>query len=167
MKPGVLWPMGITAILCSTIAANLFVMRLANDDPAFAVEPDYYRKAVQYDSTMAQERRNLALGWQVTADFEPITPDGPTGVRVDIHDAAGHPVTSATVAVMARFNARANDTLTTGLVERVPGEYAADLPIRTPGEWEVRIDVVRDDARFSARRRITATRQAMALRAPR
>ena len=29
-------------------------MRIANDDPSFAIEPDYYRKAVTWDSTLAQ-----------------------------------------------------------------------------------------------------------------
>lgn len=167
MKPGVLWPVGITAILCSTIAANLFVMRLANDDPAFAVEPDYYRKAVLYDSTMAQERRNLALGWRTVAHLDPIGSKAETGIRIVLHDSVGQPLTGARVALMARFNARANDTLTAVLTEQVAGTYAARLPIRTPGEWEIRIDAIRDHARFSVTRRITAVRLTTAVHTPR
>lgn len=158
MKSGIAWPIGITAILGATVAANLFVMRLASNDPAFAVEPDYYRKAVQYDSTMAQERRNLALGWQATTVLDSVTAGTATRVRIQLHDAGAAPVTGATVSLMARFNARANDTLTATLMEGAPGNYITTLPIRTPGEWEVRIDAVRDSARYTTSQRVVAVR---------
>jgi hypothetical protein len=59
---------------------------------------------------------------------------------------------------MARFNARANDTLTAVLEEQTPGTYAATLPIAHPGEWEVRIDAIQGSQRFSASSRVTAVR---------
>ena len=55
MKRGMWWPIGITTVLATTVAANLWVMRLANEDHSFAIEPDYYRKAIMWDSTLAQE----------------------------------------------------------------------------------------------------------------
>lgn len=160
MKSGLGWPLGITAILGSTVVANLLVMRLASNDPAFAVEPDYYRKAVQYDSTMAQERRNLALGWHVTITFDSITAASDTPVEIRLNDATATPVSGATMMVMARFNARANDTLTATLEESAPGRYRTTLPIHRVGEWEIRIDAVRDSARFTTRQRVTAVRSA-------
>ena len=33
MKRGAWWPIGITTVLATTVAANLWVMRIANDDP--------------------------------------------------------------------------------------------------------------------------------------
>ena len=48
------WPIGVATILASTVVANIIVMQIANDDPSFAVEPDYYRKAVNFDATMAE-----------------------------------------------------------------------------------------------------------------
>jgi len=158
MKPGTIWPLGITAILCATVVANLFVMRLASNDPAFAVEPDYYRKAVQYDSTMAQERRNLALGWRATTTFESLSATADTRVHVRLSDTNTAPVSGTTMRLMARFNARANDTLTAVLTESTPGNYVTTLPIHTAGEWEVRVDVVRDSARFSSSQRVVAVR---------
>ena len=55
-------------VLALTVAGNLWVMRIANADPSFSVEPDYYRKAVDWDSTMAQRARNEALGWQLRSN---------------------------------------------------------------------------------------------------
>jgi hypothetical protein len=40
------------------------------------VEPDYYRKAVAYDSTLAQERHDAQLGWQLTATTGGLDPAG-------------------------------------------------------------------------------------------
>jgi len=75
------------------------------------------------------------------------------------------------VTVLARFNARANDTLTATLQEDAEGVYSAMLPITTPGEWELRVDAQRadaqrtlpsdvgqDTARFTASTRVTVVR---------
>lgn len=158
MKPGMAWPIGITTILATTIAANIWVMRIANNDPAFAIEPDYYRKAVQFDSTMADARRARALGWGVSAALSAVGSDGRATLTVSMRDAAAAPLTGAQVSAMARFNARANDTITVVLREATPGAYTATLPIAHVGEWEVRIDATREGARYSHRARITAAR---------
>ena len=56
MKRGLWWPIAVAAILATTVAANIWVMMIANDDPSFAIEPDYYRKALAWDTTLAQSR---------------------------------------------------------------------------------------------------------------
>ena len=48
------WPVVIVSLLVGGAAANIGFMIVANRDPTFAVEPDYYRKAVDWDRTMAQ-----------------------------------------------------------------------------------------------------------------
>jgi nitrogen fixation protein FixH len=152
------WPVGVAVILGLTVAANLWVMRVANSDPSFAIEPDYYKKAVNFDSTMAQERANVTLGWGVATQFAPIGDGTHTRLTVTLRDAAAGPLTGARVAIMTRFNARANDTLTAVLTEDAPGRYTAALPIAHAGEWEVRVDATRDGARYSASTRVIAVR---------
>lgn len=158
MKSGMQWPIGVAAILASTVAANLVVMRIANDDPSFSVEPDYYRKAVHFDSTMAQERQNLSLGWGFDAAMDSIGTSGQTRLSVRLRDASQYPLPGARVAVMARFNARANDTLTAVMKEEAPGTYVTTLPITHAGEWEVRVDATHGSQRFSTSARVTAVR---------
>src|SRR4051812_3654125 len=100
MKPEHRWPIGITVILLGFAAANLAMMRVARNDPAFAVEPDYYRKAVGFDSTMAQERQTLALGWVASSRIERV--DRISTVAVILRDSLGEPVRGAAVSVRAR-----------------------------------------------------------------
>ena len=160
MKAGAGWPIGITAILGATVAANLVMMRVANNDPAFAVEPDYYRKAVFFDSTMAQTRRNRDLGWTAQTVADSIVPGRPTRLRVVLRDEIAQPVLGAQVAATVLFNARANDLTTATLRDEGAGVYTATLPINTPGEWEVRVNATRDTSHFPSSTRITVGRAA-------
>lgn len=148
MKPGMGWPIGISAILAAFVIGNLALMRLANDDPAMAIEPDYYKKAVAFDSTLAQEKRSAALGWAASTTIASV--DGSRGpiVTVSLADAAQVAVQGATVTVTARYNARANDVLTDTLREASPGQYRARLAVTHAGQWEVRIDAVRGAEHF-------------------
>ena len=95
MKKGMGWPIGVAVILGTTVVANLVVMRLANNDPAFAIEPDYYKKAVAFDSTFAEERRSLELGWTATSTLAASTRAGESTLTV--RDSAGKVVLHAPV----------------------------------------------------------------------
>jgi len=158
MKPGMAWPIGIVVILTVFVAANLAVMRLANSDPSFAIEPDYYSKAVAFDSTMAIERRSAALGWTASAVVAPAAGTRQAAVRVTLADAARQPVRGASVSITARYNARANDVLSATLREDAPGEYDAPLAVGHAGQWEVRIDAVRGAEHFTASTRTDVPR---------
>jgi nitrogen fixation protein FixH len=161
LAPSVRWPLGIAAILGATVAANLVVMRVATDDPSFAVEPDYYRRAVGWDTTMAQARASAALGWRVTPEVAPLVSGAPAMVTLAIVDRDGAPLTGAAVTVEALFNARANDRHAATLTEVAPGRYAAPLPLAWVGVWELRVQVRRDGAppqAFHAVERVTVVR---------
>jgi len=158
MKKGMGWPIGVVVILGATVAANIVVMRLANDDPAFAIEPDYYKKAVAFDSTLAEEQRSLALGWTATSSLERSLQDDASTLTVVIADAQKQPVSGATVTVVALANVRANDRLTASLREMSAGRYQAELAVRFAGEWEVRVDAVRGAEHFVASTRTDVSR---------
>lgn len=160
MKAGMGWPIGIVAILGASVAANMVMMRIANNDPSFAVEPDYYRKAVFYDSTMAQTHRNLDLGWDVQTSADSIVQGKPTRLRVVLRDERARPVLGAVVQASVLFNARANDLTTATLTDEGTGVYSATLPINAPGVWEVRVNATRDTSHFTSSTRLTAVRSA-------
>jgi nitrogen fixation protein FixH len=149
MKPGMGWPIGIVAILASSMGANLVMMRIAGNDPSFAVEPDYYKKAVNHDSTMAQARANLALGWRASAT---ITADarGIPVLRVRLVDSTGTALLGVQVNAQAMYVARANEVDSLWLPAVANGEYAAPLTRRHQGQWEVRVLALKDAHRFTA-----------------
>ena len=149
MKRGAWWPIGITAVLATTVAANIWVMRIANDDPSFAIEQDYYKKAIAWDSTLAQGRESARLGWRLTPRMGPIDRDGRSRLSADLRDATGAPIVDAVVRVTALYVGRASDVHEVTLAPSGAGEYVAELDARHAGQWELRFDVRAGSARFT------------------
>jgi nitrogen fixation protein FixH len=142
------WPAAIVALLVAGAGANIGLMVIATRDPSFAVEPEYYSKAVDWDRTMAQASRNAELGWRVFTRLEPAS-GGRARLRATIQDAGGAPITGAAVAVEAFPSARATQVVTVPLAAEGNGVYGASLPAGRPGLWELRLEVRRGDQRFT------------------
>lgn len=141
MNRAMLWPIAIATVLALTMAANIAVLVRAGGGEDAPIEPDYYRKAVAWDSTMAQRDRNAALGWQLDAALAAGT------LSVRLTDRDGAPLEGAAIAVEAVHN-RAARPLRAQLTAR-GAEYGVALPLAHPGLWELRFDVLRDGARFT------------------
>lgn len=158
-----IWPTIVIVILASNVVLITVLARVAVGDSHFAVEPDYYRKAVGWDSTMAQENRNDSLGWQVIPSIGPLQPQEPVMLDLEIHDRDGGPLTGATVSVEAMPVAYANQVVRRDLpTTAVPGHYAAPMTMAPAGLWELRVTAARGAARFTVNLRLelSATRAA-------
>jgi nitrogen fixation protein FixH len=148
---GRLWPLALSAVLALTVIANVLMLRVAADPNGSAVEPDYYRKALAWDRTLAQQAENRALGWTASARA---TAGG--GVTLTLADAAGAPVTGARVHAVAIHNRLAAAPTSFALAARGPGEYAAPGVLARPGLWEIRVIAERGGERFTGDLRIEA-----------
>jgi nitrogen fixation protein FixH len=145
------WPLVIVGLLLGSIVANLGLMVLASNDRSFAVEKDYYRKALAWDETMAQERRNAELGWSLEATLAPAA--GSTHharLDVTVRDASARPIEGARVTVEALQSARASQVFPATLSPRGDGRYAATLPSSRHGLWELRFRIERGGDIFTA-----------------
>ena len=149
MKRGGWWPLAITGVLAATVGANIWVMVIARDDPSFAIEPDYYRKALAWDTTMAQAEHNAALGWRLTPSLGPVARDGRALITARLTDSTGAIIRDALVRVSALPVARAMDVQEVTLVVDGQGDYAASVDARRAGQWELRFDAVVGDNRFT------------------
>lgn len=156
MKRGMLWPIGIAGILTLTVGANIALYAVAGDDPSFAIEPDYYAKAVAWDSTMAQARMNATLGWRLTPSLAPFAKSG-AHLAVALADSAGARIQGATVVVSAAYVGRASVVLTDTLAADANG-YSTVLPVAHSGQWELQFHVTRGSDRFTATARVEALR---------
>lgn len=156
MKRGAWWPIGITTVLATTVAANLWVMRIANDDPSFAIEPDYYQKAIAWDSTLAQERQDSILGWRIKPTLGILAATGKTRINAILTDSLGAPISGAVVKVSALPVARASEVYETTLAAAGAGEYAGQLDAQRQGQWELRFEVRTGGTRFTEVARVEA-----------
>lgn len=154
MKRGTGWPLAVVAILGATIGANLWLIRVAGNDPSFAVEENYYQRGVHWDDELAQRSRNAALGWRVAATVVPLGTGNGSSLRVALRDSLVQPLAGASVSVKAMHVARANDAVRVTLSPSGPGDYEARVPLERAGLWEIRIDVQRGPDRFTATERV-------------
>ena len=151
---GLGWPIGIATILAIGVGVNVTMMRIAASDPSFAVEPDYYQKAVHYDDVIAQRARNAELGWRLEPQVARHDAGGAT-LRVRLADAEGEAISGATLSVEAFPIARSTDVVRATLVASADGaDYAVELPVRHTGRWELRFDASRGGDRFTAVERV-------------
>jgi nitrogen fixation protein FixH len=150
MKKGWYWPFILAGLMAVVLGANLILVLAAYADPSFAVEKDYYRKALAWDEKRAQDRRNAELGWTFTFEFsETKTREGTLPLSARLLDGSGEEIRDAVVTLEAFHNARASRILHAEMRPEADAGYSAALPIRRPGLWEFRFEAVRGGERFT------------------
>ncbi len=148
---GRFWPWFVVALLVATAAGQAIMLYAATSDPTFAVEPDYYRKAVAWDSAMARERASAATGWSATAEFDAL-PDGRATLRVRLVDSTGSAVPHADVLAIRAILIHNLDGArhTAVALEHDPrAGYTAVIDRARRGLWEIRLDVRGRSGRFT------------------
>lgn len=146
------WPWLIAALLVATVAGQGVMLYAAASDDTMSIEPDYYKKAVAWDSTASLDSMSALLQWK--SDVK-IAGAGATGgeLILILTDAAGDGVTGARVKVTAIHNLDGKRHIEATLDERADGRYGAQMPLDHAGMWEVRVQAERgaDHYRFTTR----------------
>lgn len=146
------WPWLIVSLLVATAAGQAIIWYQATHDPTFAIEPDYYNKAVAWDSAMARQRENIALGWTATAEAASGAGNAMTLV-VRLRDRDGNPLPGARVQAVAVSNLDASHPVSLALAES-DGAYRGAVAAAQPGIWEIRLDARARGARFTPALRV-------------
>jgi nitrogen fixation protein FixH len=152
MKKGWIWPLMIVAALLFTVGANVVMLSAASGDAnGSVVEPEYYRKAVEWDRTMARRAESERLGWRAAVAMGALAgerAEAARTVRVVLTDSTGAVVRGADVTVTMIHNLDAATPVRGALVAAADGAYASALPALRRGLWEVRVDARRGTERF-------------------
>ena len=142
-KNGTWFPYMLVAILVISVAGNIYMVMTATNDPSFAVEPDYYKKAVEWDRLQAEKAASEALGWNMLVDART------DELRIRLTDRLGRPIDGATVDVEAFPNARASQRVRGYMVPKGRGVYVLEHAFDQKGLWEYRLAAVVDEKRFT------------------
>ncbi len=144
------WPGMVVALISISLCFAGVTAFVALTDPSFAVEPDYYDKALRWDEQCEQAVRNSELGWRVEIEVSR-SPDplGRREARLTALNADGRPLEGATASVEMFHHARSSQRLSATLAESTPGVFVGSLPIERQGVWEVRFEVRRDSDAFA------------------
>jgi nitrogen fixation protein FixH len=143
------WPWLLAGLLVFGVGVNVGFLIVATGDPSFAVEEDYYGRALRWDETTREAARNAELGWSVEVDPAPSS-RGPgfTDLSLRVVDRDGAPVAGARVSLEAFHHARAGDKLRADLAA-AGDRYGTTLPMRRAGLWQLRVRVERGAETFT------------------
>ncbi|MHB8972248.1 MAG: FixH family protein [Pirellulaceae bacterium] len=140
---------GFTFLPTDTLLLALFLLTLvmayvAVSDRSFAVEPDYYQKALHWDSLQSQLQANSRLGWNIRIDVSLQTDILQNrDIRCTITDRSGNPVEGANVELVAFPHARGIERSTVALAPAGSGCYGVRIRMSRGGLWEFRIAATR------------------------
>lgn len=146
---GALWAW-VPAIMLGSMLLGLGTMAyVAVDDPHFALERDYYDKAVHWDRSQAAARASASSGLSLSLTRPLVTSaDGSVEVEVRVTDRENRPVQGARVQLQAFPNAYAERIETSSLRESAPGTYVGRIERGVLGLWELRFGLVSGASRF-------------------
>ena len=144
-----IWPAIVVGLLVLQIGLSLAGVFLATRGQSFAVEDDYYNKALHWDDFAALERRSAALGWKAELVIgDVVTALGRRSVLLHLQDRNGRDIGDATVRIICFHHAMANDFQDVMLHAARPGVYVADVPLQRAGTWEFRLSVTQGREQF-------------------
>lgn len=152
MKPRAVWfwPSLVFIIIGLDLLGIGSLAYFARTDASFAVEKDYYAKAVRWDESRAALARSDALGWSAGVELAPPAHDGDVVVRLIDRD--GAPLTGALVTLSAFHRAFVSEILEFTMTEAsdAEGVYTAPFVPTRDGRWIIRVSAVRGADEFTA-----------------
>jgi hypothetical protein len=142
-------------VLGTTVAANGVLLYEANKGDSMGIESDYYRKAVAWDSTLAQALTNQRLGWQVEGTFDPPR-QGRSMLHITAADRNGAPIVGAEARVEGFAIAHAHSEIEAAMTGTGPGRFELEVPVARVELHEFRLQLSRGSERFTATLRCTS-----------
>ena len=124
--PGRFWAW-VPATLLGAMLLGLGTMAyIAIDDPSFALEPNYYDKAVHWDRSQAEARDSQVLGLRLSLRQAPaVSAQGEVELLREVRDRQARPLPGAAAELEAIPNAFAARLQRISLQEASPGLTSA------------------------------------------
>lgn len=131
-----LFPVGLLVV---SVSGWLYMVSIAVDDPGFGVEPDYYKKASNFDDVIEQRKENNRLGWKAKVVAVSYMPTGKARVTLIVQGQDEEAVEGLTLSAEAFSVARSQAIVSLSFEEVKTGVFVADIDAPRPGLWELRL----------------------------
>ncbi len=125
------WPMIVIGLLATHVVAMVTVVMVATRDGSFAVTPNYYEKALNWDKAQEQKRASERLGWKVE-----ITTNDRGELEVRLVDREGRGIADAEVQVSFYHHAHANELVKLLMKTDGDGRAVQKVTLRHSGLYQ-------------------------------
>ena len=142
------WPAVIVSMLVANMAIVGITVVASRRDEGATITPGYDERALRWNEHRVALDASRALGWRCEANF--VRSSDRTVLRLDLADAAGHPLADLPLAVECFHNARPKHPVIVRLTTDASGSATLDLPQARAGVHTIRIEspATADRARF-------------------
>lgn len=155
-KKGRMWPIFLIGLLFSSAAANIVMVMLAVNDSSFAVEEHYYKKALNWNKEMAQQKQNALLRWSVGLHTSVgkkhlgATGKYPLLLQVKVLDKQKKPLApKATVKVISFYSGHASKKYQRTFKRNKAGLFVSAIPFVRSGLWVFRFTIAEGKKQFT------------------
>jgi nitrogen fixation protein FixH len=144
------WPIIVIGLLGAHVLLMAIFAMIAMRDRSFAVVPNYYQNALNWDRTQAQRRSVEKLGWKLRIEpSEQVDLLGNRSVSFELIDANGTPLPARSLELNYFHHAHASQARQATLSASEPGPFVASLNMRYPGFWQFDVEADIGTERFS------------------
>lgn len=144
------WPGLVIGLLVGKMLFMTVMVIVATRDRSFAVEPDYYQKAVAWDEHAAQQQANERLAWQAEITLgDQVSPIGERDLICTLSNRDGQKLDGAQVEVLVFPHARGVQRTTLTLSGQGAGRYVAKTRFHRKGLWEFQLRITRGPEIFT------------------
>lgn len=145
-----LWLGGFFALV---FAVNAFFIAISVTTFRGEDEQKPYLQGVEYNQTLALRAEQEKLGWRAFIGAARL-PTSVVRISVSVKDAQDKPQSQLPLRGELRHPADENRDHTFNFSEIRPGEYRADIPAVTAGEWDVLVSARETAKPFETSRRL-------------
>jgi hypothetical protein len=156
---GTFWMFVPVVLLVASVVGVGSMASIAARDPGFALEQNYYDRAVHWDRQQAEWAEDARLGYRLSLSVPPA--ESGLDLVVRVADRTGAVLHAARVDVEAFAIARSAEHRTLELSQAPDGSYRAPLVNARPGLWEFRCAVTLGGERYTESVRAEVPRSAL------
>lgn len=143
------WGWIVVVALAVHFTGMVVAIVVATSDKNFSVEPDYYRRAVAWDTEKALRQASAASGWKLGIVPEPrAARNGDRVVAVSLVDRGGRGIGGAVVELRFFHHAHSRERKVVELQLGSDGTVLARLPMPHEGWWSFESRARRGDTEF-------------------
>lgn len=140
------WTFIIVGLLGSQLSIGVAAVILANQDSSQQIIPDYYKRSMAWDTSVATQQASDTLGWKATINVaEDADVTGARTITLVLTDRTGAPVTGATGSLQIYHHRKIADVIQAEWSELSSGIYRATARLDQKGLWQFTVAMHRGD----------------------
>ena len=135
-----IWPLMVVGLMVLQFGLSSTSLYLAISDKSFAVEPSYYSRAINWETSSNSSTSGYGQSWKFQLSIgENDSLEEQTAIRVDLIETSGERIKNATMTLIGFHHSNTKAVQRITMVPTEIGDYLGKLSLEREGIWEIQI----------------------------